>query len=219
MPHYLTSYAPQKLGDTFRNVRTVEQAIAVDAPKLGAMTRGGLPTLAVIKLNIAAMDKALRCKDGLTPEDIELIAEEVTERWSGLLTMADVSLIIRNAKVGKYGELYEKLTAAKVIGWFESYASEKMQKHYELHRKEDELRYGSTRTKGDDCKVLESMGYRLSEDGRLMRDETGSVVCQKVVEEQKRKREETKTQQDEEVEKTMQEHNDYMRARYLEVDE
>lgn len=164
----MTSYAPAVLADTFREVRTLEAAIACATPKLATLAKQHGDTLEVVlKLNIAALDKALKNKEGLTPDEIELIADEVLTKWGHLLTFADVALIFRNAKLGRYGETYQQLTAAKVVKWFDDYADERMNRAYELNREADRMRYEVRRNEGDDRQVLEAMGYVIDEDGRL----------------------------------------------------
>ena len=164
----LTSYAPQLLAETFAAVRTVEQAIAANAPKLAALAKdNGKALLVVLKLNIAALDKALKNKDGLTPEEIDLIAEEVLDKWGRLISFADIAVVFRDAKLGKYGETYQQLTAAKVVKWFDDYCEMRMEACAAMNRELDKMRFESDRVEGDDRAVLEGLGYMLDGDGRL----------------------------------------------------
>ena len=149
-------------------MRTVEQAIASDAPKLAALAKdNGKALLVVLKLNIAALDKALKNKDGLTPEEIDLIAEEVLDKWGRLVSFADIAVIFREAKLGKYGETYQQLTAAKVVKWFDDYCERRMEACAAMNREADKMRFESDRVDGDDRAVLEGLGYMLDGDGRL----------------------------------------------------
>lgn len=171
----LTSYAPQLLAETFAAVRTVEQAIAANSPKLAALAKdNGKALLVVLKLNIAALDKALKNKDGLTPEEIDLIADEVLDKWGRLISFADIAVVFRDAKLGKYGETYQQLTAAKVVKWFDDYCEMRMERCAAMNRELDKMRFESDRVEGDDRAVLEGLGYMLDGDGRLQFAPTGA---------------------------------------------
>lgn len=127
-------------------VRTIKDVLALpreEKPVLNQLKRAdekkynGLIRLALLKL-----DADLKCKERLTPGEIELIVDEMEAKYGCLLTFADIAVISRNAMTGKYGELYEKLTAAKVLKWIDEYADELQNTAYEQNLLRDKAEYG-----------------------------------------------------------------------------
>lgn len=127
-------------------VRTIKDVLALpreERPVLNQLKRAdekkynGLIRLALLKL-----DADLKCKERLTPGEIELIVDEMEAKYGCLLTFADIAVISRNAMTGKYGELYEKLTAAKVLKWIDEYADELQNTAYEQNLERDRQQYG-----------------------------------------------------------------------------
>lgn len=160
-------YSPAQISSTFAEVRTVEQALQTHSPSLLSLTRReGVSRRAVqtlVKLHLVALDAFLKQKNGLTVDEIELIAEEVMEKYGWVLTMADVFLIFRNAKVGRYGELYNQLTCAKVIRWFDDYATERCNTAEQMSRVDDEHRAADYHV--PEGFSLADLGYTQDKDG------------------------------------------------------
>ena len=61
----------------------------------------------------------------MSEDNIDLIALYIVQDF-GNLTMSDINLVFTRAKKGNYGELYESLNTAKVLGWFTEYFEERM---------------------------------------------------------------------------------------------
>ena len=145
LPASLKSYSPAAIADTCRDVRTVEQSLESGLPSIGRLacetSRSTVTTL--IKLHLVALDAFLKQKTGLTPDEIDLIADEVMQTYSAHLTFADINLIFRNAKLGRYGEFYQNLTAAKVMRWFDEYVDRRMEAGYELSQRRDRERFSA----------------------------------------------------------------------------
>lgn len=166
MPESWNRYAPVSLRETFCEVRTLDAAILAEEPKLTTMLRKNHNVAeGLFKANLAALDKSLKNKDGLTPDEIDLIADEVLTKWGRLISFADVWVVMRNARIGKYGELYQQLTAAKVIKWFDEYCEERMTRCYELNREADRIAYEVTTS--DNASNLAALGYDVNEEGRI----------------------------------------------------
>ncbi|MBQ9417117.1 MAG: hypothetical protein IJU19_00860 [Bacteroidales bacterium] len=155
------------LSKTYSEVRTVEQSLATKTPSLLAMVRQGYCNrkllTALLMAHLVNLDAFLKAKKGLSTEEIELITEEVIEKYGWVLTMADLHLIFRNAKLGKYGELYNNLTCAKVIKWFDDYHAERMDTAERMSREADEKRYSDNAV--PDNFSLDMLGYTRDEDG------------------------------------------------------
>jgi len=119
---------------------------------------------ALVKLHLVALDAFLKQKDGLTIGEIELITDEVMNRYGWVFTIADIYVIFRNAKLGRYGELYNKLTAAQVMGWFESYNVERNNSSIATGADPD-YNFDGSRAGGVTAKEL---GYTIDNEGRIV---------------------------------------------------
>ncbi len=163
MPQSLQVYSPAKVNEKYEMVTTVEQALAVKAKSIGAvMQEVGVDEAEmrkVLRLHILALDVYLKLKNGLSAEEVEDIVSEVMKTYKYILTFADLHVIFTNAREGRYGELYEKLTAPKVIGWIVEYERLRSRTAYEINLANDYERNTSR---------LADMGYILSECGDVL---------------------------------------------------
>lgn len=122
----LEIYSPKNLRITYREVTTVEQALAVKSKSLLSLKNMYSPEkiAALIKLQLIELNELLNLKRPLTEQQIDAIADEILTQWH-YLTMADIYLIMRRAKTGYYGEFYESITMPKVLTWFRDYFDER----------------------------------------------------------------------------------------------
>jgi len=79
---------------------------------------------ALLKLQLIELNDILDLKRPLSELAIDTIAEELVANY-GNMTMADIYLVFRRAKLGHYGELYESINVPKVMRWFEAYFGER----------------------------------------------------------------------------------------------
>lgn len=168
----LDLYNPASIGKTFAAVKTVSDCLALQKegePALQTICRQGetlrVRLTALIALNIAALDRFLNLKNPLTEEQIDFVADQIVEEFGGALTMADVHVVLRNVKAGKYGKFYERLSAPTILDWFRQYYEARLDAAERYSLNEDARTY---RRQGDD--VLLSMGYKVGEDGRVQID-------------------------------------------------
>lgn len=119
--------------------------------------------------HLVELDAFLKQKKGLSKSEIILIADEVMEKYGGMLNFADIYVIFRKAKLGEYGELYESLSCAKVMKWFNDYADERMNIAYEMNKKKDRELYADIQssTEKDQYGNLARIGYVINPDGSL----------------------------------------------------
>lgn len=179
----LDCYNPAAIGKTFAMVKTMKDCLAIQdsgEPVLMAITRQGkaesVKITAMIALNIAAVDRFLHLKNPLNEDEIDFIAEQIVDEFGCALTMADIYIVLRNAKAGVYGKFYERLSAPDVLNWFREYYDNRLDAAYEYNLTKDKQQY-SGNGNGDD--VLRGLGYTLDKDGRIVRDEDGHNVINK----------------------------------------
>ncbi len=175
----LQPYSPAVISKTFAGVYTVQQALEAKAPSLMRLSRtdgcSREQVEALIMAHLLALDAFLKQKNGLSTEEVMLIAEEVVNTYGYMLTFADINVIFRNAKLGKYGELYGNLSCPKIMKWFEQYASERCNTAEQMSYNADRAKYGSTQGRSGN-EVLKSLGYAFDEDGKILINKNGSAV-------------------------------------------
>ena len=120
--------------------------------------------LAMIKLNIAALDRFLHLKNPLSEEEIVFVSEQIVEEFGGALTFADVHLVLKDAKAGKYGKFYERLSAPDILEWFRIYYDKRLDAAYELNRRQDKSEYSNVES---EYKNLARLGYGINPDGTI----------------------------------------------------
>lgn len=141
--------------------------------------------------HLVVLDAFLKQKEGLTAEEIELIVEEVVSKYPSL-TFADIHVIFRDAKLGKYGELYNRLTCANVVKWFDNYFAKRCETAYQMNLNADRQKYGATQGKSGD-EVLQSLGYSVNKDGNIVLD-SKKVEAKNALQEKERNRKEQEQQ-------------------------
>lgn len=158
----------------------------------------------LLKMHLANLDAFLKQKDGLSKEEIELIADEVMSQYGYIITFADINVIFRNAKLGRYGELYNRLSCSAVIKWFDQYVGLRCETAYEMNRQADRERYGQKALTNEQMKQL--FGYEIDKDGKLT---VNMETVQKRHEQQKAEEERKRAEKQAKIEKD----NDYFRWR------
>lgn len=118
---------PASLNRELQHVRNVSDALALASdrekyPSLAVLRRdhGSEAIEDIIMMYLIDLREKINAKRHLSDEQIEEIAFEVVTSFYHF-TIADIHLVFRWAKLGKYGELYESIDMPKVMGWFETY--------------------------------------------------------------------------------------------------
>ena len=146
----LQIYSPALISSTCDGITTVKQSIEAKHPSLRRLANESDPkqVKALFRLHLFALDQFLKQKGGLTAEEIELITDEVFTTYGHILSFADINLIFRNAKLGRYGELYQQLSCPKIMSWFDKYVDEKLNTAEKLSQDKDNERMmlGAPRT-------------------------------------------------------------------------
>lgn len=190
LPESLQAYSPVNISKTFSEVKTVEHALSVEAPCFGLMVSDGQATREQIRnlvmAHLVVLDAFLKQKDGLTVDEIELIAEEVVDKYPSF-SFADIYVIFREAKLGKFGELYNRLSCANVMKWFEDYFDRRCETAYQRNLSADRKQYGVTQGHDSDD-VLIKLGYTVK-DGRIVidKEKIAQINAQRAEESNKKK--------------------------------
>lgn len=165
-------YEPNSLAKTFAMVKTQADAIMLakaGEPSLCALSRNSTKTIPLIRLNITALDRFLHLKNPLSEEEINFVADQIVEEFGCALTFADIHIVLRDAKAGRYGKFYERLSAPDVLEWFRTYFNARLDAAYEINRQQDKSTYGNVDTSTEEAKyrTLARLGYGINPDGTL----------------------------------------------------
>ncbi len=79
---------------------------------------------AYIKLWIINLNENLNLKRPLKEHQIDETANLIVSEFRHV-TIADINLIFKTAKMGGYGEFYESLSIDKILTWFKDYFKER----------------------------------------------------------------------------------------------
>lgn len=167
----LECYNPAAIGKTFAMVKTMNDCLMIQEqgePVLRAIAKQGeeesKKLSAMIFLNVAAFNKFLHLKNPLSNEEADFIVEQIIDEFGYALTMADVYVVFRNAKAGKYGSFYERLSAPDILGWFREYYSARLDAAEAYNLNKDRRQY----RKGGENPLL-ALVYSMK-DGRMVID-------------------------------------------------
>lgn len=145
----LECYNPAAIGKTFAMVKTMNDCLMIQEqgePVLRAIVKQGeeesKKLSAMIFLNIAAFNKFLHLKNPLSNEEADFIVEQIIDEFGYALTMADVYVVFRNAKAGKYGSFYERLSAPDVLNWFRDYYDSRLDAAEQRSMMKDRNQFG-----------------------------------------------------------------------------
>lgn len=104
--------------------------------------------VALVALNIAALDEYLHLNNRLSEREIDLVSETIVGVYGGALSFADINLVLTNAKNGAYGRFYERLSGSDILKWFADYFEQRTTEASYLSMSEHERSMFRVRAKG-----------------------------------------------------------------------
>lgn len=107
-------------------ITTIKDAIESNTPSFSLLKRqyGEVKAEAYIKMWILDLVGSINTARTLSESQIDEIAMLILSEYY-MITITDISLIFKNAKTGKYGNLYETLSMDKILSWFNEYFNER----------------------------------------------------------------------------------------------
>lgn len=130
--------------------------------------------LAIIKLNIAALDRFLHLKNPLGEDEIDFIAEQIVDEFGGALTFADLHVVLTNAKAGRYGKFYERLSAPDVLDWFRKYYDERLDAAFQYNLSHDT--YRNINTKPVEKRVADKHKAEIAERQKVVDEHNAQML-------------------------------------------
>lgn len=62
----------------------------------------------------------------MNPEQMNETAYMIMDEYP-FLTLADINLVFKRAKMGEYGNLYDRLDGSIIMGWFKTYFTHRLE--------------------------------------------------------------------------------------------
>ena len=126
-------FNPASIQQTFSQVQTMDRCIELtksgDIPTLLQMAHqegNREKIIALVKLNIIALDAYLHLNNRLTEQEIDTLSADIVQLYGGALSFADLNIVLTNARRGVYGKFYERLSAVDIMAWFNDYFSKRL---------------------------------------------------------------------------------------------
>lgn len=144
---FLTDLALVEVQKKCRNLNTIPAVLHSNLPTLGAIVRkfGDDFTQAYLEGWIVNLREFInvgkKMNDIQTHETAMLILQEYPS-----LNIADINLIFKRAKLGKFGEVYDRLDGQLILGWLEKYFNERCAAAAMLSIQEAESLKGESRS-------------------------------------------------------------------------
>lgn len=125
-------FNPAAISKTFAAVKTMDDCMALTAtgevPCLLSMAHqpdNEENVVSLVVLNIAALNEFLHLNNPLSEAEIESVADKIVHTYGGALSFADLHLIFENAKNGRYGKFYERLSSVDILSWFDQWFNDR----------------------------------------------------------------------------------------------
>lgn len=105
-----------------RGINTPAQVFDSNMPTLGALKRsfGDTFTQAYIETWIVNVCEFVNIGKNMTPVQICETAMIILDTYP-YYTIADINLVFKRAKIGEYGQIYDRLDGQIILSWFAKY--------------------------------------------------------------------------------------------------
>ena len=106
--------------------KTMQACVAADTPAIGQIIRqcGDRPIRSYIAGRIVDLRDFVNLRGAMTDDQTVMTAELILSEFPNV-TLADIVLIFRRAKLGQWGEFYGRLDGQMILSWFGKYFDER----------------------------------------------------------------------------------------------
>lgn len=146
---------------------TVRQSIESGFPSINKIVEklGYKETAALIVMQIVRMETLLNLTKQLPPESLAEIASMVIDVCleSGInINAADIDIVFRRAMKGQYGRFYGSIGMQDIVGWFNSYISEKAEEYAQYNIDESQRYDGGGERSCDRARAKDREAHRAA---------------------------------------------------------
>ena len=167
--HILKTYSPVQALIKFENVKTLPDIFKAEGPSLAAMKRdhGSRFVISYVGVWIINIMDFLNLKNSMSAKQIRETSYLILDNYKHL-KIADINWIFKNAKLGNYGEIYNRIDGVIILTWFKKHFEERcntaedesLREHYENTRHEKDSRSQATYSKDEAFEKFEKE-YRI----------------------------------------------------------
>jgi len=124
---FVTKYDPIKMIMDYRHVNSIEKALKEDSTGISVYIKeiGFDSVQAIIELHLVALNQTVNVSNPLTVLQIKEISIEILSTFY-YLSIVEISFVLRKAKRGDYGKMYNSLNMPDILLWFSSYSEDRI---------------------------------------------------------------------------------------------
>jgi hypothetical protein len=123
---FLTDFSIPKIQKQLKKIDSVPAAIETNTPSIALISKrfGEDFTQAYIEGWIVNLRDFLNVGKKMNDNQTQETAMMIMDLYYNI-TIADINLIFRKAKLGQWGQIYDRLDGQMILSWFEKYFSER----------------------------------------------------------------------------------------------
>ena len=105
----------------YEQCKSIQDIFLAQSSSFGTLARRDeIKTKAMLKIMFIRFSNFVNVKNPLTEEHIDFLADTIVGNYKWL-TIADLCFILKQAKMGKYGNLYERLSPMQIFHWIDEH--------------------------------------------------------------------------------------------------
>ncbi|MCF8219793.1 MAG: hypothetical protein K9J21_12540 [Bacteroidales bacterium] len=122
----MKDFAIPKIQKQLRKVSTVQAALEAETPSLAVINKkfGEDFTQAYIEGWIVHLREFLNIGRKMTDEQTQETAMLILDEYYNI-SIADINIIFKRAKLGRWGQIYDRLDGQLILSWFDEYFQER----------------------------------------------------------------------------------------------
>lgn len=123
---FLETYKAESIQQIARRLNTPADVFKESTPSMGVVKRtyGDKFTLAYLATWILDLTAFVNIGKNMNEAQVRQTATMIADEYVHL-TIADLALVFKRAKLGYYGQIYDRLDGQIILGWFQKYHNER----------------------------------------------------------------------------------------------
>lgn len=137
---FMRDYAISRCNEKFENVKSIKKIVEMNEPSISLVKKqfGKDFVQAYIATWIVNINGFLNLRFPMSETQIEETSRLIINNFYNL-TIADIYLVINNAKMGLYGKFYDRIDGSMILSWFGKYFDERCNEFEQLSIHESEV--------------------------------------------------------------------------------
>ena len=183
----IKAYDQSILRYNFKSIKTMDQAIENDCPSLVKIEQklikkgyGENALEQILQYMIAKTVKAFNISRNMDPEQIVELSSQIRSDFY-YLKLSEIFFVLKEARSGKMGKIYERLDEPTIMQWFNDYAEQRINKFEEKNNLEhhkntygeksrqydgfvDKLHQNQLQKQSEVRRLAEKMAFKMTND-------------------------------------------------------